>query len=87
MGMWGVFIAGILNIFMQSSGFSMLISLAAIPVFAGMTVWKTQELKQMYLSFRGAEALDRVAWAGAVTLYISFIALFMHILSLLSSRN
>jgi len=87
MGMWGVFIAGILNMFMQSSQFSMMISLIAIPVFAGMTVWKTQELKQMYLAHRGSGSLERVAWAGALTLYISFIALFMHILNLLSQRN
>ncbi len=86
MGMWGVLILGIMSFFVKSSGFSMMISAIAIPVFAGMTVWKTQELKQMYLSYRGSGSLDRVAWAGALTLYISFIALFMHILNLLSRR-
>lgn len=86
MGMWGVFIMGIMSMFIKSSGFSMMISAIAIPVFAGMTVWKTQELKQMYLSYRGSGSLDRVAWAGALTLYISFIALFMHILNLISRR-
>lgn len=86
MGIWGVFIMGIMSLFIQSSGFSMLISAIAIPVFAGLTVWKTQELKQMYLSYRGTGSLEGVAWAGALTLYISFIALFMHILNLLSRR-
>lgn len=87
MGMIGILIMGILNIFIQSSGFSILISLGAIVVFSGLTVFETQQLKQMYIANRGAAGLGRMAWAGAYTLYLSFIALFMHILNLLMSVN
>lgn len=87
MGIIGIFIMGILNLFIQSSGFSILISLGAIVVFSGLTVFETQQLKQMYLANRGAAGLGRMAWVGAYTLYISFIALFMHVLNLLMSMN
>lgn len=87
MGIWGVLILGIMSIFIKSSGFSMMISAIAIPIYAGLTVWKTQELKNMYLAYNSQGSLDKVAWAGALTLYISFIAMFMHILNLLSARN
>ena len=83
MGIWGVFIAGILSMFIKSTAFSLAISAVSIPLFAGLTVWKTQELKNMYLAYRGHGSLEKIAWAGALTLYISFIAMFMHILNLL----
>jgi hypothetical protein len=84
MGVLGVLVMSIINMFVQSSGFSIIISLGAIVVFSGLTVWETQQLKQMYLQMRGSASLPRLAWAGAYTLYLSFIALFMHILNLLS---
>lgn len=89
MAILGVFVMSIINMFVQSSGFSILISLIAIIAFSGLTVWETQQLKNMYMMNRNSSALGRMAWAGAYTLYLSFIALFMHILNLLmaSSRN
>lgn len=86
LAIWGVVFAGITNIFFQSSGFSIMISLVAIPLFAGITVFETQQIKQMYLQYRGHSSLDNVAWGGALTLYISFIAIFMHVLNLLNQR-
>jgi FtsH-binding integral membrane protein len=86
MAIWGIVIAGVVNIFMQSTGFSIIISLVAIPLFAGITVFETQQLKQMYLAYRGQGSLDNIAWSGALTLYISFIAIFMHVLNLFSQR-
>ncbi len=87
MAVLGVLIMGIINMFVQSSGFSILISLIAVFVFSGLTVWETQQLKQMYLANRNSSSLGRMAWAGAYTLYLSFIALFMHILRLLSASR
>lgn len=87
MAILGVFVMGLINLFVQSSGFSVLISLIAVFAFSGLTVWETQQLKQMYLANRNASSLGRMAWAGAYTLYLSFIALFMHILNLLSAAN
>ncbi len=89
MAMIGVFVMGLINLFIQSSGFSILISLGAVLVFSGLTVWETQQLKQFYLMNKNSSSLSRMSWAGAYTLYLSFIALFMHILNLLmaSSRD
>ena len=87
MAIIGVFVMGIINMFVQSSGFSILISLIAVLAFSGLTVWETQQLKQMYMMNRTSSALGRMAWAGAYTLYLSFIALFMHILNLLMAAN
>lgn len=87
MAILGVFVMGILNMFIQSSGFSILISLVAILAFSGLTVWETQQLKQIYMAHKNSSSIGRMAWAGAYTLYLSFIALFMHILNLLMASN
>lgn len=84
MGVIGVFIASLLNMFIfKSEGFMDVISVIAIIAFAGLTAWQTQQMKEMYHPAHGEDANSRMAWSGALTLYISFIALFMHILQLL----
>lgn len=88
MGIWGVFIATLLSMFFPvSSGMQHMISGIAILAFAGLTAWQTQTMKEMYNPSHGDEGNNRMAWSAALTLYISFIALFQHILHLLSSRN
>ena len=64
-----------------------LISGVAIIAFAALTAWQTQAMKQMYSPSYGDEANDRLAWAAALNLYISFIAMFQHILHLLNSNR
>jgi FtsH-binding integral membrane protein len=88
MGVWGVFIMSILNgfIFKNAALFDM-ISVMAIIAFAGLTAWQTQSMKQMYNASNGDEANSRMGWAAALNLYISFIALFMHILHLIGGRE
>lgn len=88
MGVWGVFIMSIINgFFIKNAALFDLISVIAIIAFAGVTAWQTQATKQMYSAANGDEANSRMAWAAALNLYISFIALFMHILHLLGNRN
>lgn len=88
MGIWGVFIASLLGIFLPvSSGMQHVISGVAILAFAGLTAWQTQTMKEMYHPSYGDEGNSRMAWSAALTLYISFIALFQNILHLMSSRN
>ncbi len=60
MAILGVFVMSILNIFIASSGFSMIISLVAILAFSGLTVWETQQLKQMYLAYRNSSSIGRM---------------------------
>lgn len=87
MGVMGVFIAGIINLFVDSTLMSNVISGVAVIAFAGVTAWQTQAMKEMYSAAHSAENNSRMAWSAALTLYISFIALFSHILNLLSSQR
>lgn len=88
MGIWGVFIMSLLNMFFfQNAALFDLISVVAIIAFSGLTAWQTQSMKQMYNPSTPAEGNSRMAWAAALNLYISFIALFMHILHLIGNRN
>lgn len=88
MGIWGVFIAMIIAMFVSpSSGIMNLISGVAIIAFAALTAWQTQAMKQMYSPSYGDEANSRMGWAAALNLYISFIAMFQHILHLTSNNR
>lgn len=89
MGVWGIIIASLLNaFFFKDSGFSMVISYISIPVFAGLTAYFTQQVKEMYYEVRGDELMrTRVSILGAVWLYISFMALFQHLLHIMGSLN
>ncbi len=87
MAIWGVIIAGVLNMFIfKSSMMDMALSMVSIPLFAGITAWQTQNMKEMYSANMSPEIAARYAWAAALTLYISFIAMFMNILNLMSQR-
>ena len=87
MAIWGVIIAGVLNMFVfKSSMMDIAISMISIPLFAGITAWQTQNMKEMYNPSMPMEIVKRYSWAAALTLYISFIAMFSHILNLMSQR-
>lgn len=88
MGIIGILIMGILNMFFFKSAAIMdLISVVGIIAFSGMTAWQTQAMKEMYHAGYGDEANSRMAWAAALNLYISFIALFQYILQLMGNRS
>lgn len=80
MGVIGVLIMSIVNMFLQNEMLFDLISGVGIIAFAGVTAWQTQAMKQMYHPSAGEDANSRMGWSAALTLYISFIALFTHIL-------
>lgn len=85
MGMIGVFIASIVNIFLQSSGFSFILSIVVVLLFVGITAWDTQKIKNMAASGEFQEGTDdfgRMAIIGAFMLYSDAIILFIHILRL-----
>lgn len=92
MGVWGVFILSIGTMFagmfgVETSGMQLLISALGLLAFSGVTLWQTQATKEMYHHSAGDEANSRAAWAAALNLYISFIAMFQYILQLLSARE
>lgn len=87
MGIFGVLIMSVINMFMHSAAMMNLISAIGIIAFAGMTAWQTQAMKESYQPHYGEEANNRMAWAAALNLYISFIAMFQYILQLIGNRN
>jgi FtsH-binding integral membrane protein len=86
MGIIGIVVLGVVNIFMQNSMMSNLIAGAGIVLFSGLTVWQTQDMKRMYSPNTPAELASRMGWAAALNLYISFIAMFQYILHFLQQR-
>ena len=86
MGIIGLIAASVMNIFFQNSMMQNVIAGAGIVLFAGLTVWQTQDMKEMYNPNLAAEFASRLAWAAALNLYISFIAMFQYILHFMSQR-
>lgn len=78
----GLFAMMIMNIFIGSSGFGNLISIAVILVFAGLTAYETQQIKESYFQVGGGDDATRMAIFGAYLLYGSFMIMFIHILNL-----
>jgi uncharacterized protein len=88
MGLIGLMIASIVNLFMQSSMLTFAISAIGVLVFAGLTAWDTQRLKEMYLYGEGtAEELAKLSINGALSLYLNFINMFQMLLNLFGSRE
>ena len=87
MGVFGLIIAMIVNIFLQSSALQFAVSAIGVLIFAGLTAYDTQKIKEMYFEGDGAVAMGRKAIMGALRLYLDFINLFMFMLQFLGNRE
>jgi FtsH-binding integral membrane protein len=87
MGLLGLIIASLVNLFMQSSALQWAVSMASVVIFTGLTAWDTQRIKEQYAESYGVEANTKLAVMGALSLYLNFINLFQAILSLLGRRE
>ncbi len=87
MGLFGLIIASIVNIFLQSSSLDFAISAIGVLIFAGLTAWDTQKIKEMYFEADDDVTAGRKAVMGALTLYLDFINLFMFLLRFLGDRR
>jgi len=87
MGLFGIIIASLVNIFLKSSGLDWIISVIGVGVFAGLTAYDTQRIKEMYNSMDDDGTLGRKAVMGALSLYLDFINLFMMLLRLVGDRR
>jgi FtsH-binding integral membrane protein len=88
MGLFGVIIASLVNMFLGSSSLQFVISVVGVLVFAGLTAWDTQRLKNEYIyGGLGGEVAERSAIMGALSLYLNFINLFTLLLQLLGQRD
>ncbi|MBM3577213.1 MAG: Bax inhibitor-1/YccA family protein [Alphaproteobacteria bacterium] len=87
MGVWGLVIAGLVNLFLQSTGLQFALSIIAVLVFAGLTAWDTQNIKDMYYAGDGYEVAQKKSVFGALSLYLDFINMFQSLLFLFGQRN
>ena len=87
MGLFGLIIAMLVNIFLQSSGLDFVISAAGVLIFAGLTAWDTQKIKEMYDVSDDGTVSGRKAVMGALSLYLDFINLFLMLLRLFGDRR
>jgi FtsH-binding integral membrane protein len=88
MGLFGVILASLVNLFMASSALQFVISVVGVLVFAGLTAYDTQRLKSEYLyGAMDGETTERSAIMGALSLYLNFINLFTLLMQLLGTRE
>ena len=90
MGLIGLIVAMIVNMFLKSEGLAFAIPLIGVLIFAGLTAWDTQNIKNTYIQHAAAmdqEWLGKAAIMGALNLYLDFINLFMFLLQFLGNRE
>jgi uncharacterized protein len=87
MGLIGIILAMLVNLFLHSSALQFAISVIGVIVFVGLTAWDTQRIKEMYAAGDGAEIGTKKAILGAFQLYLDFINLFVMLLQLMGSRR
>jgi FtsH-binding integral membrane protein len=87
MGLFGLILAMLVNIFLKSSGLDFAISVIGVLIFAGLTAWDTQRIKEVYSANDDGTATGRKAVMGALTLYLDFINLFLFLLRFMGDRR
>lgn len=87
MGLIGLIIASVVNIFLASSMLEFAISAIGVLIFVGLTAYDTQKIKEMYLESDGSEVMGKKALMGALSLYLDFINLFLMLLRLFGNRD
>jgi hypothetical protein len=87
MGLIGLIIASLVNMFLKSTGLDFVISAAGVLIFAGLTAWDTQRIKEMYDPMEDGTIVGRKAVMGALSLYLDFINLFLFMLRFLGDRR
>jgi FtsH-binding integral membrane protein len=88
MGVVGLIIAIVVNLFLKSTGLDLAISFLGVLIFAGLTAWDTQRLKASYAQLRGTEFAGKMVVLGALSLYLDFINMFLFLLRFMgNSRN
>jgi len=87
MGLVGILIASVINLFLQSPGLAWGISFLGVLIFAGLTAYDTQRLKEQYAYVAGSEMAGKVVVLGALTLYLDFINMFTFLLQFMGDRR
>lgn len=87
MGVVGILVAMLINIFVQSTALQLAISVIGVLLFAGLTAYDTQRIKSLYFQVAGSDMMGKTVIMGALTLYLDFINMFTFLLQLVGDRR
>ena len=87
MGVFGLIVAMIINMFLQSGAMALVISAVGVLLFAGLTAYDTQRIKSEYFHFRGSDFIGKAAIMGALNLYLDFVNMFSFLLNFMGQRD
>jgi hypothetical protein len=89
MGLIGVLIASLANIFLKSTGLNFALSIVSVLIFVALTAFDTQRIKSVYNMYdvRDKEAATKIGVVGALTLYLDFINIFIHLIQIFGQRR
>ena len=87
MGVVGLLVAMLINLFLQSPAMTLAISAIGVLLFAGLTAYDTQQIKSMYAYVAGTDMMGKAVIMGALTLYLDFINMFQFLLSFMGNRE
>ncbi len=87
MGLLGLIITSVVNVFLQSSALMFVTSVVGVLIFTGLTAYDTQKLKHMYYQVGNSDLAENYAVSGALTLYLDFINLFLYLLRFMGNRR
>lgn len=87
MGLFGIIIASVVNLFLKSTGLQFAISLIGVLIFAGLTAYDTQSIKEMYLDSDDGEVAAKKSVMGALRLYLDFLNIFLFLLQFMGDRR
>jgi FtsH-binding integral membrane protein len=87
MGVVGLIVASVVNMFWMNDTFSLVIAALGVLIFAGLTAYDTQKIKSMYFAVAGTDFAGKAVIMGALTLYLDFINMFLFLLRFLGNRE
>jgi len=87
MGVVGLFVAMLINLFLRSPAMDLAISAIGVLLFAGLTAYDTQKIKSMYAHVAGSDMMGKVVIMGALNLYLDFVNMFMFLLRFMGDRR
>ena len=87
MGVVGLLVASLINMFVRSTGLQLVVSFAGVLLFAGLTAYDTQRIKSMYAAVAGSDMLAKTVIMGALSLYLDFINMFLFLLRFMGDRR
>ena len=87
MGVVGILVASLINLFLQSPAMQLAISAIGVLLFAGLTAYDTQKIKSMYYHVAGSDMMGKVVIMGALNLYLDFVNMFTFLLQFMGDRR